>query len=65
MADVDIDLFGEHESRPDDHNDTGENIPLTPVGGESTWEPTREQETSLRGRESQRTKLMKDYVKDL
>ena len=41
-----------------------EHIPLTPVGG-STWEPTREQETSFGGRESKRTKLMKDYVKDL
>ena len=64
MADVDIDPFGEHdrtESRP---NETGENIPFTPVGG-STWEPDRgEQETSFRG-ESQRTKLMKDYVRDL
>ena len=38
--------------------------PVTPVGGGSTWEPTREQETSFGG-ESQRTKLMKDYVKDL
>ena len=67
MADVDIDPFGEHESRPDDHTDTGENIPLIPGGpkGGSTWEPTREQETSFGGRESQRTKLMKDYVKDL
>ena len=64
MAGVDIDPFGEHESRPDDHTNTGENIPLIP-GGESTWEPTREQETSFGGRESQRTKLMKDYVKDL
>ena len=61
MADVDIDPSGEHESRPDE---TGENIPFTPVGG-STWEPDRgEQETSFRG-ESQRTSLMKDYVKDL
>ena len=33
-------------------------------GGGSTWEPTREQETSFGG-ESHRTKLMKDYVKDL
>ena len=45
------------------------NIPLdlvTPVGGGgSTWEPTREQERSFGGRESQRTKLMKDYVRDL
>ena len=67
MADVDIDSFGEHESRPEEPTD--EHIPLdlvTPVGeGGSTWEPTREQETSFGGRESQRTKLMKDYVKDL
>ena len=51
--------------RTDDHTETGENIPFTPVGGGSTWEPDRgEQETSLGG-ESQRTKLMKDYVRDL
>ena len=64
MADNDIDPFGEHESRPE--KKTNKNIPLTPVGGGggSTWEPTREQETSFGG-ESQRTKLMKDYVKDL
>ena len=69
MADVDIDPFGEHdrtESRPDE---TDENIPFTSVtpvegGGGSTWEPGSEQETSFGG-ESQRTKLMKDYVKDL
>ena len=66
MADVDIDLFGEHESRTDDNTETGENIPFTPVGGgRSTWELERgEQETSFGG-ESQRTKLMKDYVRDL
>ena len=63
MADVDIDPFGEHKSRTDDHTDTSENIPLIPGG--STWEPEREQETSFGGRGSQRTKLMKDYVKDL
>ena len=65
MADVDIDPFGEHESRTDEPTD--ESIPLdpvTPVGGRSTWEPTREQETSFGG-ESHRTKLMKDYVRDL
>ena len=64
MADIDIDPFGEHESRAEEPMD--EHIPLdlvTPVG--STWEPERgEQETSFGG-ESQRTKLMKDYVKDL
>ena len=64
MADIDIDRFGEHESRTDEPTD--EHISLTPVGGgRSTWEPDRgKQETSFRG-ESQRTKLMKDYVKDL
>ena len=42
MADVDIDPFGEHESRPDDNTETGENIPFTLVGGgRSTWEPER------------------------
>ena len=60
MADIDISPFGDHESRPEEP--TGENIRLTPVGG-STWEPC-EQETSFGG-ESQRTRLMKDYVKDL
>ena len=34
-------------------------------GGGSTWEPTHEQKTSFGRRKSQRTKLMKDYVKDL
>ena len=65
MADIDIDPFGEHESRTDEPTD--EHIPLDPVtpGRSSTWEPDRgEQETSFGG-ESQRTKLMKDYVRDL
>ena len=64
MVDVDIDPFGEHESRPEEPTD--EHIPLDPVTpGRSTWEPDQgEQETSFRG-ESQRTKLMKDYVRDL
>ena len=65
MADIDIDPFGEHESRTDEPTD--KHIPLDPVtpGRSSTWEPDRgEQETSFRG-ESQRTKLMKDYVRDL
>ena len=48
MADIEIDPFGEHESRTDDHTETGENIPFTSVGGGSTWEPERgEQETSF------------------
>ena len=65
MADVDIDPFGKHESRTEEPTD--EHIPLDPVtpGRSSTWEPDRgEQEISFGG-ESQRTKLMKDYVRDL
>ena len=48
MADIDIDPFGEHESRTDEPMD--EHIPLDPVtpGRSSTWEPDRgEQETSF------------------
>ena len=48
MADIDINPFGEHESRPEEP--TNKHIPLdlvTPVG--STWEPECEQETSFRG----------------
>ena len=64
MADIDNDPFGEHELRTDEPTD--EHIPLDLVTpGRSTWEPDRgEQETSFGG-ESQRTKLMKDYVRDL
>ena len=64
MADIDIDPFGEHESRPEEPTD--EHIPSDPVTpGRSTWGPDQgEQETSFRGK-SQRTKLMKDYVRDL
>ena len=63
MADVDIDPFGEHDRTESRTDETDENIPFTPVGG-STWEPDRgEQETSFGG-ESQRTKLMKDYVRE-
>ena len=50
MADIDIDPFGEHESRPEEPTD--EHIPLTPVGGGSAWEPTHEQETSFGGPEA-------------
>ena len=63
MGDVNIDPFGEHESRTEEPAD--ENVPLDLVTpGRSTWEPEREQETSFGG-ESQRTKLMKDYVTGL
>ena len=61
MIDIDVDPFGDHESRPEEP--MGGNIPLTPGGG-STWEPEHEQETSFR-EESQRNRLLKDYGKDL
>ena len=66
MADVDTDPFEEHKLRPEEPTD--EHIPLTPVGGRSTWEPTLklgEQETSFGGRESQRNRVLKDCVKGL
>ena len=63
MAGIDTDPFEEHESRPEEPTDTGENIPLIP-GGSSTWEPERsEQETSFGGM-SQRARLKKNYVGD-
>ena len=63
MADVDINPFGDHElTRPEEP--TSENIALSPIGGGSTWRPEHVQETSLGG-ESQRTRVLKDYVKDL
>ena len=65
MADVDSDPFGEHESRPEEPTDEHIRLDLVTPGRSSTWEPDRgEQETSFEG-ESQRTKLMKDYVRDL
>ena len=64
MADVDINPFGEHESRPE--RPTDEHIPLDPVTpGRSTWEPDQEEQETSFGGESHRTKLMKDYVRDL
>ena len=43
MADVDIDLFGEHKSRPE--KPTDEHIPLDPVTpGRSTWEPDQREQ---------------------
>ena len=81
MADIDMDPFGGVERPTSgEHGRTeepmGEDIPLspwrgaplgppvTPVGGVSTWEPEHEQETSFEGK-NQRTRLVKDYVKDL
>ena len=46
MADININPFGEHESKIEEP--TNENIPLTSVTpGRSTWEPEREHETSF------------------
>ena len=62
MVDIDIDPFGEHESRPEEP--TNEHIPLdpvTPVGGGSTWELECKQETSFGGR-SHTSILHKEYL---
>ena len=61
MADIDINLFGEHESRPEEPTD--KHIPLdrvTPVGG-STWELECKQETSFGGI-SHTSVLHKEYL---
>ena len=68
MADIDIDQFGEHESRPEEPTD--ENIPLdlvTSVGGGSTWEPTREHETSSgeKSFETLKHEALESFVKSL
>ena len=65
MADIDTDPFGEHESSPEEPTD--ENIPLTPVGGGSTWEPEREQETSFGGKslETLKYEALGSFVKSL
>ena len=54
-----------HELRPEQPTD--ENIPLTPVGGGSTWEPEREQETSFRGGliQEKQQELTEHYVNSL
>ena len=50
MADVDIDHFGEHKSRPEEPTDKHIPLDLVTPGRSSTWEPDRgEQETSFRG----------------
>ena len=49
MADVDIGPFGERKSRPEEPTDENISLDLATPGG-STWEPTREQETSFGGR---------------
>ena len=61
MADIDIDLFEEHESRPEEPTD--EHIPLDLVtpGRSSTWELECEQETSFGGT-SRTSVLHKGYL---
>ena len=61
MTDVDIDPFGEHESRPEEATD--EHIPLTPVG-RSIWEPEHEQETSFGGLSGARVRLNAGFAED-
>ena len=63
MADIDINTFGDHESRSEEP--TGENIPLIPgKEGVSTWDPGCEQETSFRGKASPLESLKDGYLKE-
>ena len=63
MADIDIDPFGELESRPEEPMDEHILLDLvTPL--RSTSVPDRGEQGTSFGGESQRTKLMKDYVRD-
>ena len=51
MANVDIEPFGEHESRPEEPTD--EHIPLDLVTpGRSTWEPETEESKKLLSEEN-------------
>ena len=61
MADVDIDPFGEHESRPEEPTDEKISLDLVTPGGGSTWEREHEQETSLGGT-SRTSVLHKEYL---
>ena len=67
MADIDIDSFEEHESRPEEPTD--ELILLGPVtpGGGSTWEPEHEQGTSFGGKsfETLKYEALESFVKSL
>ena len=67
MADIDIDSFGEHKSRPEEPTD--KNIPLDPItlGGGSTWEPEHEQETSFGGKsfETFKYEALESFVRSL
>ena len=62
MADIDIDPFGEHESRTDDHTDTGENIPLIPGGPEGT--PTVEDQLGNQKEENRKYHLEEESLKE-
>ena len=63
MADVDIDPFGEHESRTDKPTNKRVEPPEIPRG--ATWEPEREQETSFGGGLSKaRASLNAGFAKD-
>ena len=73
IADVNIDPFGEHESRPEEPTDECIPLDLVTPGRSSTWEPECKKETSFgghstpfhAGRQSQRNKLLINQVEGL
>ena len=62
MADIDTDPSGEHDRTEEP---TDKNIPLTPIGGGSAWEPEREQETAFGGKslETLKYEALESFVK--
>ena len=68
MADINIDPFGKHESRPEELTD--ECIPLIPGRGVQTWDPRpgqseeREQETSFTDNE-RKEELVRELQLDI
>ena len=63
MADIDINLFGNHDLHPDEE----ETVALPPVtpGGGPTWEPEHEQETSFGGGRTQEVMSTDSYMDSL
>ena len=64
MADLDINLFREHDKTNAHSDEIGNLTPGGGVGGGSTWEPEREQET-LFGGMSLRTEVLREHVEAL
>ena len=59
IAEINIDPFGEPESRPEEPMDENISLDLVTPNGGSTWEPKHEHETSFGG------KALESFIKSL